>query len=258
MKNSMTLNRLKVGEKAIITEIKGNGKLRQRFLDMGLIPKTIIEVIKFAPMGDPIELNLRGYRLSLRLNEAELIGIEKIGKENLEQSESEIDDESALKKEIAHPGLGEEGIYHTDEGGGEIQACEILSFGLIGNQNSGKSTLFNQLTGLKQHVGNFPGVTVEGKNGKIKNYPNTIVTDLPGIYSLTPYSDDEKVAVNFLLDYKPHCIINIVDASNIERNLYLTMQLLELNIPMIVALNMIDEVSNNGGSIDINAMESLL
>ena len=254
MKNDITLNKLKVGESAIITHIKGSGKLRQHFLDMGLIPQTLVSIIKFAPMGDPIEINLRGYTLSLRLSEAEQIVVEKATID----ARSEFSDETALKQEIAHPGLGEEGIYHTDESGVEIDACEILSFALIGNQNSGKSTLFNQLTGIKQHIGNFPGVTVESKNGKIKNYPNTIITDLPGIYSMTPYSDDEKIAVNFLLDHKPHCIINIIDASNIERNLYLSMQLLELNIPMIVALNMMDEVTGNGGSIDINQMEHLL
>lgn len=259
MKNdNITLDKLKVGENAKITEIKGNGKLRQRFLDMGLIPQTTISVIKFAPMGDPIELNLRGYTLSLRLNEAEQIVVQKLSDKDLADNEIKFSDETTLKQEIAHPGLGEEGIYHIDEGGEKINACELLSFALIGNQNSGKSTLFNQLTGIKQHIGNFPGVTVEGKSGKIKNYPNTIVTDLPGIYSMTPYSDDEKIAVNFLLNHKPHCIINIIDASNIERNLYLSMQLLELNIPMIVALNMIDEVAGNGGSIDINTMEHLL
>ena len=169
MKNDITLNKLKVGESAIITHIKGSGKLRQHFLDMGLIPQTLVGIIKFAPMGDPIEINLRGYTLSLRLSEAEQIVVEKATID----AKSEFSDETALKQEIAHPGLGEEGIYHTDEGGGEIDACEILSFALIGNQNSGKSTLFNQLTGIKQHIGNFPGVTVEGKNGKIKNYPNT-------------------------------------------------------------------------------------
>ena len=249
----LTLKDLKIGQFAVIESIKGSGKLRQHFLNMGLIPQTTLSVIKFAPMGDPIEIKLRGYVLTLRQKEAEQIAVKLIEKEQIKAP-----CEFEIKKESAHPGLGEEGKFHTDEGAVPLDENEILSFALIGNQNCGKTTLFNQLTGANQHIGNFPGITVELKNGVIKNYPNTQVTDLPGIYSMSAYSEEEKIAINFLLENKPKCIINIIDTSNIERNLYLSMQLLELDIPMIVALNMMDEVTGNGGWVDINAMEELL
>ena len=255
---NLTLKELKIGQSAIIKSIKGSGKLRQHFLDMGLIPQTIVNVEKFAPMGDPIEINLRGYTLSLRLNEAGQIAVERVNGANLPKPNLEFKANTPPKQEIAHPGLGEDGKFHTDEGASPLDENELLSFALIGNQNCGKTTLFNQLTGANQHIGNFPGITVELKNGVIKNYPNTQVTDLPGIYSMSAYSDEEKIAINFLLENKPKCIINIIDTSNIERNLYLSMQLLELDIPMIVALNMMDEVIGNGGWVDINALEELL
>ncbi|MBR5675152.1 MAG: 50S ribosome-binding GTPase, partial [Neisseriaceae bacterium] len=252
----MNLSELPIGQFAVIKSVQAEKKLRQHLLDLGLIPETTVKMVKFAPMGDPVELALRGYSLSLRKADAQRIEIEKIEKPIFRQPENT--DNATLKKETAHPGLGEDGLFHSDKDAHPLPDNELLSFALIGNQNSGKTTLFNQLTGAKQHVGNFPGVTVDRKNGAIRHYPNTNITDLPGIYSMTAYSDEEKIAIDFLLDNKPHCIINIVDANNIERNLYLTMQLLSMDIPVIVALNMMDELANNGGSIDINAMEELL
>ncbi|MBP3220818.1 MAG: ferrous iron transport protein B [Neisseriaceae bacterium] len=252
----MNLHDLPLGQFAVIKSVKAEKKLRQHLLDMGLIPETVVKMVKHAPMGDPLELSLRGYTLTLRKSDAAQIEIETIAQPAFRQPEHVADTE--LKKETPHPGLGEDGLFHSKKDEKPLPDHELLSFALIGNQNSGKTTLFNQLTGAKQHVGNFPGVTVDRKNGQIKHYANTVITDLPGIYSMTAYSDEEKIAINFLLENRPHCIINIVDATNIERNLYLTMQLLSLNIPVIVALNMMDELANNGGSIDINAMEELL
>ena len=252
----MNLSELPIGQFAVIKSVQAEKKLRQHLLDLGLIPETTVKMVKFAPMGDPVELALRGYSLSLRKADATQIEIEEIEQPIFRQPENT--DNTTLKKETAHPGLGEDGLFHSDKDAHPLPDNELLSFALIGNQNSGKTTLFNQLTGAKQHVGNFPGVTVDRKNGQIRHYPNTNITDLPGIYSMTAYSDEEKIAIDFLLDNKPHCIINIVDANNIERNLYLTMQLLSMDIPVIVALNMMDELANNGGSIDINAMEELL
>ena len=248
----MNLNKLKVGEKGKVVTVGGSGALRQHFLDMGIIPGAEITVVKFAPMGDPMELLIHGYKLTLRLAEAEQIEIERIDNE-----ESEIE-ETPQRQNNPHPGLGEGGKYHPRGSGDPLPEGETLTFALVGNQNSGKTTLFNQLTGSNQHIGNFPGVTVDRKDGKIKGYPDTLVTDLPGIYSMSPYSSEEIVSRDFVLKDGPKGIINIVDATNIERNLYLTMQLLEMNIPMVVALNMMDEVAENGGTIDINTMEAML
>ncbi|MBR0129017.1 MAG: ferrous iron transport protein B [Neisseriaceae bacterium] len=252
----MNLSELPIGQFAVIKSVKAEKKLRRHLLDLGLIPETTLKMVKHAPMGDPVELALRGYSLTLRRKDAAQIEIETVDQPAFRQPENSAD--TRLKKETAHPGLGEDGLFHSDKDATPLPDHELLSFALIGKQNSGKTTLFNQLTGAKQHVGNFPGVTVDRKNVHIKHYANTVITDLPGIYSMTAYSDEEKIAINFLLENRPHCIINIVDATNIERNLYLTMQLLSLNIPVIVALNMMDELANNGGSIDINAMEELL
>ncbi|MBR7001341.1 MAG: ferrous iron transport protein B [Neisseriaceae bacterium] len=251
----MNLQDLPIGQFATIRAVQGEGRLRRHLLDMGLTPKTLVQMVKHAPMGDPVELQLRGYTLTLRRSDAAKIEIEPCEKPVFRQPERF---DNQLKKETPHPGLGEDGLFHSDKDATPLPDHELLSFALIGNQNSGKTTLFNQLTGANQHVGNFPGVTVDRKNGAIRHYPNTNITDLPGIYSMTAYSDEEKIAINFLLENRPHCIINIVDANNIERNLYLTMQLLALDIPVIVALNMMDELTHNGGSIDINAMEELL
>lgn len=248
----MTLKALKAGESAIITEVGGEGALRQHFLDMGVIPGAEVTVVKFAPMGDPMELQIHGYELTLRLADAEQIGIEP------------IKERSNPHKRITriyskpHPGLGEDGKYHDKNNENPLPEGARLTYALVGNQNCGKTTLFNQLTGANQHVGNFPGVTVDRKDGPIKGYPNTTVTDLPGIYSMSPYSSEEIVSRNFVLEEKPAAIINIVDATNIERNLYLTMQLLEMSVPMVVALNMMDEVTGNNGVIDINCMEEML
>lgn len=282
----MTLKELKIGKKAIIKSVGGEGALRQHFLDMGVIPGAQVMVVKYAPMGDPVELLIHGYELTLRLADAEKIEVEPFGeteilvdgkpapeppKKKTKDSESNLsnknekknkkykdenDDTIAFYKE--HPGLGEGGIYHEKENENPLPEGTKLTFALVGNQNSGKTTLFNQLTGSNQHVGNFPGVTVDRKDGAIKEHPNTLVTDLPGIYSMSPYSSEEIVSRNFVLNENPKGIINIVDASNIERNLYLTMQLLEMNVPMVVALNMMDEVRANGGTIDINGMEAML
>lgn len=248
----MKLNGLKVGESAIITDIGGEGALRQHFLDMGVIPGAEVTVVKFAPMGDPMELQIHGYELTLRLADADKIDIEPIK----QRSNPHRRIERIYSK--PHPGLGEDGKYHDKTGENLLPEDTKLTYALVGNQNCGKTTLFNRLTGANQHVGNFPGVTVDRKDGPIRGYPNTIVTDLPGIYSMSPYSSEEIVSRNFVLEEKPAAIINIVDATNIERNLYLTMQLLEMNVPMVVALNMMDEVTGNNGAIDINCMEEML
>ena len=279
----MTLRELKIGKNAIIKSVGGEGALRQHFLDMGVIPGVPVMVVKYAPMGDPLELRIRGYQLTLRLADAEKIEVEPFGetqilvdgmvveeqpKKKFEKKEAEstdkknkknnFDDEEAIAFHSEHPGLGEGGIYHEKENENPLPEGTKLTFALVGNQNSGKTTLFNQLTGANQHVGNFPGVTVDRKDGVIKEHDNTLVTDLPGIYSMSPYTSEEIVSRSFVLEQNPKGIINIVDASNIERNLYLTMQLLEMNIPMVVALNMMDEVRANGGTIDINGMEAML
>ena len=249
----MKLSELKPGESAQLTHIGGEGALRQHFLDMGLIPEAVVTLMKLAPMGDPMELRVHGYELTLRLADAENIEIEKI--DAPEQTEAE---KKERRTKRAHPGLGEEGKFHPKGSGDPLPEGTTLSFALVGNQNSGKTTLFNQLTGANQHVGNFPGVTVDRKDGVIRGHADTLITDLPGIYSMSPYSSEELVSRNFVLDNKPKAIINIVDATNIERNLYLTMQLLEMNIPMTVALNMMDEMTGNGGVVDVNAMEEML
>ena len=243
----MTLKELDIGRSAVITTVGGEGALRQHFLDMGVIPGATVQLVKFAPMGDPMELLVQGYELTLRLADAQEIGIEPI------QTEEEKAALSGGADKTEHPGLGEGGRYHT--GPDKPEKEERLTFALAGNQNCGKTSLFNQLTGSNQHVGNFPGVTVDRKDGVIKGHSNTLVTDLPGIYSMSPYSSEEIVTREFILNEKPSAIINIVDATNIERNLYLTMQLLELEVPMVLALNMMDEVRENGGSIRINEME---
>ena len=248
----MTLKELEVGKSAVLQTVGGEGVLRQHFLDMGVIPGAEVTVVKLAPMGDPMELQIHGYELTLRLAEAEQIEIEPIGKRRNEHRRS--------VKELGseHPGIGETGKFHSKDDGNPLPEGTTLTFALVGNQNCGKTTLFNQLTGSNQHVGNFPGVTVDRKDGAIKGHPETDVTDLPGIYSMSPYSSEEIISRNFVLEEKPKAIINILDATNIERNLYLTMQLLEMDIPMVVALNMMDEVIGNQGFIDVNGMEALL
>ena len=248
----MTLKELEIGKSAVITTVGGDGALRQHFLDMGVIPGTEVTVIKYAPMGDPMELMLHGYELTLRLADADQITVTP-----LSASQAASAPLQAASK-VAHPGLGEGGRFHPKGSGDPLPDGTTLTFALVGNQNSGKTTLFNQLTGANQHVGNFPGVTVSRKDGVIRGRDNTLVTDLPGIYSMSPYSSEELVSRSFVLDEKPKAIINIVDASNIARNLYLTMQLLEMDTPVVVALNMMDEVTANGGSIDVNRMEALL
>ena len=247
-----TLRELKVGQTAVITTVGGEGALRQHFLDMGMIPGAQVTLVKFAPMGDPMELLIHGYKLTLRLDEAAQIGVDKITAA-LPESKQDRD-----RAHTPHPGLGEGGKFHPKGSGDPLPAGTTLTFALVGNQNCGKTTLYNQLTGANRHVGNFPGVTVDRKDGVIRGTENTLVTDLPGIYSMSPYSSEERISRSFVLDEKPKGIINIVDATNIERNFYLTMQLLEMNIPMVVALNMMDEVTANGGTVDINAMEALL
>ena len=253
-----TLRDLAIGESGVVTAVKGSGVLRQHLLDMGLIPGTSVTVVKFAPMGDPIEIQIYGYELTLRLAEAEHILVAP--DEAARSEEKTVDKSDYIKAHTAtpHPGLGEEGRFHPKGTGNPLPEGTQLTFALVGNQNCGKTTLFNQLTGMNQRVGNFPGVTVDRKDGVIKGHPDTLVTDLPGIYSMSPYSSEELVSRNFVLDEKPKAIINIVDATNIERNLFLTLQLLELNVPMVVALNMMDELSANGGSVDVNAMEEML
>ena len=247
-----TLKDLPIGKTATIVSVDGNQDLRQHLLDMGLIPGSEITMVKHAPMGDPIEVRIHSYELTLRNDDANKITIENIhDKQSRPKQPKNI-------KQIFHPGLGEDGKYHLKSEENPLDENELLTFALAGNQNCGKTTLFNQLTGSSQHVGNFPGVTVDRKDGKIKGYKNTLVTDLPGIYSLSPYSSEEIVTRRFILEEHPKCIINIVDATNIERNLYLTMQLMELDIPMVLALNMMDEVHENGGSILVNEMEEML
>ena len=248
----MTLKELEVGKSAVIRRVGGEGALRQHFLDMGMIPGAEVTVIKLAPMGDPMEVQVHGYELTLRLAEAQQIDIQPIGR----RSRSHTFKDRA--KDQDHPGLGENGKFHSKADEHPLPDGTVLTYALVGNQNCGKTTLFNQLTGAKQHVGNFPGVTVDRKSGAIRGYPNTEVTDLPGIYSMSPYSSEEIVSRNFVLQDKPTAIINIVDATNIERNLYLSMQLLEMGIPMVIALNMMDELVGNRGSIDVNTMEAML
>lgn len=248
----MFLNDLSVGKSAKIVSVGGEGALRQHFLDMGVIPGAEVTVIKLAPLGDPMELQIHGYELSIRMDDAAKIEIEEI----TSRSRSHVFPERIGLSE--HPGIGEEGRYHIEAEADPLPEGARLSFALVGNQNCGKTTLFNALTGSNQHVGNFPGVTVDRKSGSIKGYPETLLTDLPGIYSMSPYSIEEIVSRNYVLDEHPTAIINILDATNIARNLYLTMQLLELGIPMVIALNMMDEVYGNGGSIDINALEEEL
>ena len=250
----MYLNELKAGERAVVRSVGGEGALRQHFLDMGVIPGAEITLVKFAPMGDPIEFRIHEYELTLRIDDAKKIGIEKLpGWESDQHPAVHIPHEPT-----DHPGLGEGGRYHVREGEHPLPDDQLLTFALAGNQNCGKTTLFNQLTGSNQHVGNFPGVTVDQKSGSIRGHENTKITDLPGIYSMSPYTDEEIVSREFILREQPTGIINIVDATNIERNLYLTLQLIELDRPMVLALNMMDELTGNGGSVDINAMESLL
>lgn len=252
----MTLKDLEIGKSAVITAVGGEGALRQHFLDMGVIPGAEITLVKYAPMGDPMELRIHGYELTLRLADAEKIEIEK-KKAAVKTPEGKTDVRENRKK-VEHPGLGEGGRYHVKEGENPLAEGTLLTFALAGNQNCGKTTLFNQLTGSNQHVGNFPGVTVDRKSGSIKGYPQTEITDLPGIYSMSPYSSEEIVTRQFIIGEKPTGIINIVDATNIERNLYLTMQLMELDVPMVLALNMMDEVRQNGGSVRVNEMEEML
>ena len=257
----MTLRDLQMGESAVITTVGGRGALRQHFLDMGMIPGVQVTLVKYAPMGDPMELRLHGYELTLRLADAEQIEIEEVQKAGAEHEASKAGKGGRLKESgrfTDHPGLGEGGKYHEKETEHPLPDGTTLTFALAGNQNCGKTTLFNQLTGSNQHVGNFPGVTVDRKNGVIRGHENTLVTDLPGIYSLSPYTSEEIVSRQFILDEKPTGIINIVDATNIERNLYLTMQLMELDVPMVLALNMMDEMRGNGGTVDINEMETFL
>lgn len=249
----MKLNQLKPGQSAIIDEVKGEGALRQHLLDMGMIPGEKVTLIKLAPMGDPIEVMIHDYELTLRLADAANIIVEKVQTVQDEKKET-----AKPKRPVAHPGLGEEGKFHPKGTGNPLPEGTVLTFALVGNQNCGKTTLFNQLTGSNQHVGNFPGVTVDRKDGVIKGYPDTLITDLPGIYSMSPYSSEELVSRDFVLKQRPKAIINIVDATNIERNLYLTMQLLEMGLPMVIALNMMDEVRGNGGTIMVNAMEAML
>lgn len=261
----MLLKDLNIGEKAVVKNVGGKGALRQHFLDMGMIPGTQLTLMKFAPMGDPMELQVHGYSLTLRLADAEQIEVEKI---DCQEEIENVDNHISLKEEFsyfeslhdhnAHPGFGEEGKFHSKKDENPLPKGTQLTFALVGQQNCGKTTLFNQLTGAKQHVGNFPGVTVDRKDGVIMGHPETLVTDLPGIYSLSPYTAEELVARKVIMDEKPKAIINIVDASNIERNLYLTVQLMELGIPLVLALNMMDEVRNNNGSIRVNELEKIL
>ena len=257
-----TLNQLKPGQRARIETVGGEGALRQHFLDMGVIPGTEVTMIKFAPLGDPMELRIHGYELTLRLDDAAKIDVtlleaadEKAAAEHAAEKH-ETREKPRVRQE--HPGLGEGGRFHDRQKEHPLPEGTKLTFALVGNQNSGKTTLFNQLTGANQHVGNFPGVTVDRKDGVIRGHQDTLITDLPGIYSMSPYSSEELISRNFVLEQHPKAIINIVDATNIERNLYLTMQLLEMGIPMVVALNMMDEMTRNGGTVDVNAMESLL
>ena len=248
----MTLKDLNIGETAVVGTVGGEGALRQHFLDMGLIPGEEVTLVKFAPMGDPMELSIHGYELTLRLDDAARIGV------TLAKAPAAKKAAAESEKPVEHPGLGEGGRYHTKKGENPLPDGTTLTFALAGNQNCGKTTLFNQLTGSNQHVGNFPRVTVDRKSGAIRNNPNTEVTDLPGIYSMSPYTSEEIVTRQFIIGEKPTGIINIVDATNIERNLYLTMQLMELDTPMVLALNMMDEMRGNGGTVRINKMEAML
>ena len=248
----MKLSELKTGQSGRVESVGGEGALRQHFLDMGVIPGAELTLVKLAPMGDPMELRIHGYELTLRLADAEKIGVTPL------EEKSTVQKEKTARKSLSHPGLGEEGKFHPKGTGEPLPEGTVLSFALVGNQNCGKTTLFNQLTGANQHVGNFPGVTVDRKDGVIRGHADTLITDLPGIYSMSPYSGEELVSRSFVLEQKPKAIINIVDATNIERNLYLTMQLLEMNVPMVVALNMMDELTGNGGTVDVNAMEAML
>ena len=265
----MTLSDLKTGDSALVSKVGGNGELRQHFLDMGIIPGTLITKIKTAPMGDPVEYDVNGYELTMRLEDAGKIDVDPSTSsgapfDGVDSERSAISKRSVVPEPVeghsktAHPGLGEGGRFHTKEDGNPVPQGTTVTYALAGNQNAGKTTLFNQLTGSNQHVGNFPGVTVDRKDGVIRGYANTLVTDLPGIYSMSPYTSEELISRNFVLNEKPRGIINIVDATNIQRNLYLTMQLLELNIPMVIALNMMDEMTGNGGSVNVNKMEELL
>ena len=254
----LTLKDTEIGKTVRIEKLGGEGALRQHFLDMGMIPGTEITVVKYAPMGDPVELRLHGYELTLRLADAEQIEVSPV----TEKIQAEVTRSTVVskadKRESEHPGLGEGGKFHPKGSGDPLPEGTTMKLALVGNQNSGKTTLFNRLTGSKQHVGNFPGVTVDRKDGAIKGHPEAVITDLPGIYSMSPYSSEEIVSRSFVLDEKPHAIINIVDVTNIERNLYLTVQLLEMDIPMVVALNMMDELTANGGGVDVNEMERML
>ena len=247
----MTLSELKIGQSALIRTVGGEGELRQHLLDMGVIPGAEVTLVKLAPLGDPMEVRIHGYELTLRLNDAEKIIVARV--EQTKQT-----DVSQRGKKVPHPFIGEPGIHHEKNESRAFPDSHILTFALVGNQNSGKTTLFNQLTGSSQHVGNFPGVTVDRKDGVIRSHANTRITDLPGIYSMSPYSSEEIVSRNFVLKDKPDAVINIVDVTNIKRNLYLTMQLLEMEVPVVVALNMMDEMTQNGGSVDINTMENLI
>ncbi len=244
----MTIKDMKPGERAVINSVGGDGALRRHFLDMGVIPGAEIRIVKLAPMGDPIQLMIHGYELTMRLDDAENISITLIDEHNAK----------AQTRSKYHPGLGQGGKYHPKGSGAPLPDGELLTFALVGNQNAGKTTLFNQLTGSNQHVGNFPGVTVDRRDGVIRGHKNTLITDLPGIYSMSPYSSEEIVSRNFVIEEKPKAIINILDATNIERNLYLTMQLMEMEVPMVIALNMMDEMTGNGGFVDINTMEDIL
>ena len=253
----MNLNELKTGQSGKIVSVGGEGALRQHFLDMGVIPGIEVRVEQLAPMGDPMELLIQGYELTLRLSEAEKIEVEPLEDANPIEQQPESR-KRKLRPRAHHPGLGEGGRFHLKGDGDPLPEGTKLTYALVGNQNCGKTTLFNQLTGSNQHVGNFPGVTVDRKDGPIRGQSNTLVTDLPGIYSMSPYTNEEIVSRNFVLNERPKAIINILDATNIERNLYLTIQLLEMQIPMVVALNMMDEMTGNGGTVDINGMEELL
>ncbi len=249
-----TLREVKIGETAEILTVGGDGALRQHFLDMGMIPGEKVTVVKYAPMGDPVEIRIHGYELTLRLDDADKIAVTKPYK-----AETAADNtKKKLHKHSPHPSFGEVISDKDNEKAAAFPSDHVYTFALVGNQNCGKTTLFNRLTGANQHVGNFPGVTVDRKDGEILKHSNTSITDLPGIYSMSPYSSEELVSRDFVLDNRPDGIINIVDSTNIERNLYLTMQLIEMDRPMVVALNMMDELTGNGGSVDVNTMEKML
>lgn len=255
----MKLSELSIGQKCKVTSVGGEGALRQHFLDMGVIPEAQVRVVKFAPMGDPMQIRIHGYELTLRLSDAAKIEVEYYKSSIAERrAERRRKEDLQATPDQEHPGLGEEGRYHDKTHENPLPNDTHLTFALAGNQNCGKTTLFNQLTGANQHVGNFPGVTVDRKSGQIRGIANTEVVDLPGIYSLSPFSSEEIVTRDFIINSHPHGIINIIDVTNIERNLYLTMQLMELGIPMVLALNMMDEIEGNGGTVRINEMEEIL